>query len=39
LSPEERKALEAQISRIAAAEQDPTLREAQQRLLGTMGRY
>jgi hypothetical protein len=39
LAEDERRALKAQISRIAAAEQDPTLREAQQRLLGTIGRY
>ena len=39
LSSQERKDLRAQVSRIAAAEQDPTLREAHQRLLGTIGRY
>jgi hypothetical protein len=39
LSSGERKDLKAQISRIAAAERDPTLREAQQRLLGTISRY
>src|SRR5215208_6341276 len=39
LSPDERKDLRAEISRIAAAERDPTLREAHQRLLGTIGRY
>jgi hypothetical protein len=39
LSPGERKDLRAQISRIAAAERDPTLREAHQRLLGAIGRY
>jgi hypothetical protein len=39
LAPDERRTLEAQISRIAAAERDPTLREAQKRLLGTIGRY
>ena len=39
LSPDDRKNLRAEISRIAAAERDPTLREAHQRLLGTIGRY
>ena len=39
LSSGERKDLRAQISRIAAAERDPTLREAHQRLLGAIGRY
>jgi hypothetical protein len=39
LSSDERKDLRAQVSRIAAAERDPALREAHQRLLGTIGRY
>jgi hypothetical protein len=39
LSPDERNDLRAQISRIAAAEPDPILRQAHQRLLGTIGRY
>ena len=39
LSSDEKKDLRAQVGRIAAAEQDPTLREAHQRLLGTIGRY
>jgi len=38
LSSDERKDLRAEISRITAAERDPTLREAHQRLLGTIGR-
>jgi hypothetical protein len=39
LSSDERNDLRAQVSRIAAAERDPALREAHQRLLGTIGRY
>jgi hypothetical protein len=39
LSSEERNELRAQISRIAAAEGDPILRQAQQKLLGTIGGY
>jgi hypothetical protein len=38
LSSQERKDLRAQVSRIAIAEQDPTLREAHRRLLGTISR-
>jgi hypothetical protein len=39
LSSGERNDLRAQISRIAAAERDPTLREAHRRLLGAISRY
>jgi hypothetical protein len=39
LSSNDREDLRAQISGIAAAERDPTLREAHQRLLGTIARY
>jgi hypothetical protein len=39
LSSRDREDLRAQIIRIAAAEQDPTLRKAHQKLLGTIARY
>jgi hypothetical protein len=39
LSFDERNDLRAQISRIAAAEQDPILRQAHERLLGTIGHH